>query len=134
MLERTGELSAHPLEGDKPVETRAGGVPARGAERRKGSAVLRRPTREKLQRELEAIDAAIAGHPFSSDVLVRLRTVFAESDGSGKDGQRINARLAEEGLPTIPGIWIFYARNFSSWGWLHNRRRAAVRRIERLEG
>jgi hypothetical protein len=96
--------------------------------------VFCRQSPESLQRRLEAIDAAIAGHPFSSDVLVRLQSVFAESDGSGKDGQRINARLAEEGLPTMPGIWIFYARNFSSWGWLHNRRRAAVRRIERLRG
>ena len=90
-----------------------------------------RQSPESLPRRLEAIDTAIAGHPFSSDVLVRLRAVFAESDGSGKGGPIINARLAEEGLPTIPRIWIFYARGFSSWWWLHNRRRAARRKVER---
>ena len=99
-----------------------------GIERHRGR-VLR--TREKLQRELEAIDAAMARHPHVSGRIERIDAIFAECDG---DDRVINERLAAEGLPTIPKLAGFYLRTLVSWLRLRRRRTVTLRRIERLKG
>ncbi|MDY0913397.1 hypothetical protein [Rathayibacter festucae] len=99
-----------------------------GIERHRGR-VLR--TREKLQRELEAIDAAMARHPHVSGQIERIDAIFAECGG---DDRVINERLAAEGLPTIPKLAGFYLRTLVSWLRLSRRRKVTLRRIERLDG
>ncbi|ROS28647.1 hypothetical protein EDF22_0372 [Rathayibacter sp. PhB127] len=93
--------------------------------------MFRRSSRERLQRDLDTAEAAIAAHVLSSERTKRIEAIIEQGAG---DKDLISARLAEEGLPELHRLGLLYLRSWPSWWWLHNRRRAARRRIERHRG
>ncbi|MCJ1675048.1 MULTISPECIES: hypothetical protein [unclassified Rathayibacter] len=93
--------------------------------------MFRRRSPERLSRELRSIDDAIEAHPFRSETITRAFAVIEDGDG---DKELISARLREQGLPELQTIGASTLRYSLSWWWLHNRRRAAVRKIERHRG
>jgi hypothetical protein len=89
-----------------------------------------RKSPQELHAGLDAAEAAIAAHPFSSEEVVRAHAVIESVEVKDKDV--VSARLAEEGLPDMVELGLITARHTVSWWKLHRDRRKILAALDGL--
>lgn len=85
-----------------------------------------------LQKRLEAVNAQIAEHPLASETVRRAHAIV-EARGNADEAE-LQARLTDEGLPSLEELGKIQLRNTSSWWALHREKRNLERKIRKLSG
>lgn len=88
-------------------------------------------SREGLTARLAEVEAEIFTHPLSSERVTRAHALI-EAMGDAETAV-VDARLAEQGLPSLGELGRLQLRHTASWSRLHREKRKAQRLLDKLD-